>query len=82
MKARVTFCRGKNADSDVNPIERVINKVVITMSFTKTLIAASHAIGAAVMLSLVVPDVPADVVVHDVQMVVKYSSGLPTARVA
>ena len=52
------------------------------MSFTKTLIAASDAIGAAVMLSLVVPDVPADVVVHDVQMVVKYSSGLPTARVA
>ena len=52
------------------------------MSFTKTLIAASHAIGAAVMLSLVVPDVPADVVVNDVQMVVKYSSGLPTARVA
>ena len=82
MKARVTFCRGKNANSDVNPIERVINKFVITMSFTKTLIAASHAIGAAVMLSLVVPDVPADVVVHDVQMVVKYSSGLPTARVA
>ena len=82
MKARVTFCRGKNANSDVNPIERVINKFVITMSFTKTLIAASHAIGAAVMLSLVVPDVPTDVVVHDVQMVVKYSSGLPTARVA
>ena len=82
MQARVTFCRGKNANSDVNPIERVINKFVITMSFTKTLIAASHAIGAAVMLSLVVPDVPADVVVHDVQMVVKYSSSLPTARVA
>ena len=50
------------------------------MSFTKTLIAASHAIGAAVMLSLVVPDVPANVVVKDVQTEVKYSSGLSTAR--
>ena len=28
------------------------------MSFTKTLIAASHAFGAAVLLSLVVPDAP------------------------
>ena len=51
------------------------------MSFTKTLIAASHAIGAAVMLSLVVPEVPADVFVNDVQMEVKYASGLPKVRV-
>ena len=73
------MCRSRSADSDVSPIERVINKHFLTMSFTKTLIAASHAIGAAVMLSLVVPDVPANVVVKDVQTEVKYSSGLSTA---
>ena len=68
-------------DSDVSPIERVINKNIITMSFTKTLIAASHAIGAAVILALVMPDLPAEVVVHDVQAHVRDSSSLDTARV-
>ena len=74
------MCRSRSADSDVSPIERGINKHFITMSFTKTLIAASHAIGAAVMLSLVVPEVPANVFVNDLQTEVGYSSGLPTVK--
>ena len=68
-------------DSDVSPIERVINKNIITMSFTKTLIAASHAIGAAVILALVMPDLPAEVVVHDAQAHVRNSTSIDTARV-
>ena len=48
------------------------------MSLTKTLIAASHAVGAAVLLTLVVPDMPADVIVNDVQEEMQNLSGLPS----
>ena len=68
----------KNADSEVSPIKGVINKHFITMSFTKILIAASHAIGAAVMLSLVVPEVPADVYVDDRPTEVEFSAAATT----
>ena len=36
------------------------------MSFSKVLIAASHAIGSALILSLVVPEAPDDVLINDV----------------
>ena len=50
------------------------------MSFSKALISASHAIGAAIILSLVVPESPADVFINDVKAEVQYSSGPPTTR--
>ena len=53
----------ERADIEINPIRRTDQNPLITMSFTKTLIAASYAIGAAVLLSLVVPDVPNNVLV-------------------
>ena len=46
------------------------------MSLTKAIVAASHAVGAAVLLTLVVPDMPADVIVNDVQEEVQHSSSL------
>ena len=39
-----------------------------------------YAIGPAVMLSLVVLNVPANVFVNDVQTEAKYLSGIPTTR--
>ena len=51
------------------------------MSFTKTLIAASHAIGAAVLLSLVVPDVPNNVLVDREATGTKQSYVLHTASI-
>mgnify|MGYP004148286313 CR=1 FL=1 len=47
------------------------------MSFSKVLIAASHAIGSALILSLVVPEAPDDVLINDVVAEVHYSSSPP-----
>ena len=47
------------------------------MLHTKTLIAASHAVGASLLLTLVVPEIPADVIGNDVQEKIQNSSGLP-----
>ena len=48
------------------------------MSLTKAIVAASHAVGAAVLLTLVVPDMPADVIVNDVQEEMQNLSGIPS----
>ena len=48
------------------------------MSLTKAIVAASHAVGAAVLLTLVVPDMPADVIVNYVQEEMQNLSGLPS----
>ena len=48
------------------------------MSLTKAIVAASHAVGAAILLTLVVPDMPADVIVNDVQEEMQNLSGLPS----
>ena len=48
------------------------------MSLTKAIVAASHAVGAAVLLTLVVPDMPADVIVNDVQVEMQNLSGIPS----
>ena len=50
------------------------------MSLTKAIVAASHAVGAAVLLTLVVPDMSADVIVNDVQEM-QNLSGLPSTEV-
>ena len=41
------------------------------MSLAKTLIAATHAIGAAALLVLVVPDKPTDVLINEVRAEMK-----------
>ena len=48
------------------------------MSFSKVLIAASHAIGSALILSLVVPEAPDDVLINDVVAEVHYCSSPPS----
>ena len=48
------------------------------MSLTKAIVAASHAVGAAVLLTLVVPNMPANVIVNDVQEEMQNLSGLPS----
>ena len=48
------------------------------MSLTKAIVAASHAVGAAVLLTLVVPNMPANVIVNDVQEEMQNLSGIPS----
>ena len=50
------------------------------MSISKALIAASHAIGAAMILSLVVPEGPTDVFINEAKVEVQNSPGPPTTR--
>ena len=50
------------------------------MSVSKALIAAPHAIGAAMILSLVVPEGPTDVFINEAKVEVQYSPGPHTTR--
>ena len=55
-----------------------VEKGFLPCLITKVIVAASHAVGAAVLLTLVVPDMPADVIVNDVQEEMQNLSGLPS----